>query len=99
MTPKDILELVSVGLGSLGGLALAVPFFFDYLSRRRRARTMKKAGRTQVTGENIQQVFRELESGELNVILFPDPRMALLSVAGCVALILSFVTLLISKLL
>lgn len=97
MTPKDIPELVSAGLGSLGGLALALPFFLDYRSRRRRADTMRKTGRTEVTGENVQQVFDELERGQLNVMLFPDPNMALLSAVGCGALILSFVALFISK--
>jgi hypothetical protein len=97
VTHKDIAEIVSAALGMLGGLALALPFFLDFRSRQRRADTMRQTGRTEVTGENIQDVFRELDRGQLNVILFPDPNMALLSAVGCGALILSFIALIISK--
>jgi len=98
MTLRDSLEIVSALLGMLGGLLVAIPFFDDFMARRKREKSMKVIGKTEIVGRNVDQVLLEVEKGEFNVLLYPDPKMAFISGVGCVFLIFSFVVLLASKL-
>jgi hypothetical protein len=95
MIDPETVAWLSPLLGLLGSLALAVPFFADFLAKRRRIRHIRSLAVFRPEDATILRV--PTERGELERVLAAEIRMAALAVLGCVLLLASFLVVMAEK--
>lgn len=93
MISRAIAELWSPALGAAGGLFLALPFFADYFSRRRRKKRLKNARGPEVAAKDADKIAPAVAHKELERVLAAEPGTVLLAGIGCLLLVASFVIL------
>lgn len=86
---------LSALLGMLGSLALAIPFFADFLARLARRKRLKVFDANASPNADDAALKRAFAEGELERLLRADPKMAISAMIGAVLLIISFALLVI----
>lgn len=90
MIPRETIEWLSPLLGSVGGIALAYPFFDDWRARRKRKKRMSKLTSASMSAENRELMRAEIANSEFERVLSADPWTALCALLGCLLLVGSF---------
>jgi hypothetical protein len=94
---KETAELLSPALGAVGGVLLAIPFFFDFYNRVTRTKDNKLGADPNVRGASAGQVAAEINKSGTERVLGAEPWTAFVSGVGCIFLIASFVVLLLPR--
>jgi hypothetical protein len=90
-------EIWAALLGLIGALLLAIPFIDDYFAKRDRLKKLENLQSGIFTQDDADALRQPAERVALEKILKADITMALCSGAGCVALVASFVVLLLKR--
>jgi hypothetical protein len=90
-------ELASAGLGLIGALLLAIPFFADFSAKRKRLKDLEGLKDGTFSKQDAEEMRGPVEKLGTETVLAADIRMALCSGFGCLFLVASFVTLLVAK--